>query len=175
MSVPEDFTWPHSVEVFVLLLFFVFLRFLFSFFFFFLSTFNRQRDQVNARLQQVRERFQDNFARNDLKTLVYYINSTSQRLSSELTYSTHAAYVKRNLVRIHTAGQGSGGRENGLISKLNWIFCDQWRRKIHQLTIMPHWTESYMIDNNKKVLCLVNFFHSPYSPSLQQGKCLGVQ
>ena len=65
-------------------------------------TFDRQRDQLEARLRQVREKFQDNFARNDLRTLVYYINSTSQRLSSELTYSTHAAYVKRNIVCIYS-------------------------------------------------------------------------
>ncbi|KAK7108960.1 hypothetical protein V1264_013091 [Littorina saxatilis] len=56
----------------------------------------RRRNRLQARLRQVTEAFQDGFARNDLRTLVYYVNSTSQRLTSELGYSTHATYIKRN-------------------------------------------------------------------------------
>ena len=68
---------------------------------------DRRSNGLAARLRQVRERFQDDFARNDLRTLVYYINSTSQRLSAELTYSTRAAYARRNVVRTPLAVTGS--------------------------------------------------------------------
>nr|KAG5714284.1 hypothetical protein BaRGS_018501 [Batillaria attramentaria] len=55
----------------------------------------RKALKLNARMQQVREKFQDGFARNDLRTLVYYINSTAQKLNWELMYSTRTMYVRR--------------------------------------------------------------------------------
>ncbi|XP_076467896.1 uncharacterized protein LOC143298800 isoform X2 [Babylonia areolata] len=63
----------------------------------------RRGQSADARLQQVRERFQDNFARNDLRTLVYHVNSTAQKLGRELTTSTQAAYLKRNMRMLSSA------------------------------------------------------------------------
>lgn len=65
--------------------------------------FDRRRKKVETRVRQVREKFQDDFARNDLRTLVYYINSTSQKLNKELMSSTKSLYARRNQAIMHTS------------------------------------------------------------------------
>jgi hypothetical protein len=49
-------------------------------------------------MRQVREKFQDNLAYNDIKTLVYYVNTTARQLSGQLFVSEKAMYASRNNV-----------------------------------------------------------------------------